>query len=437
MNKQPGKIKNYVDYDLWRKNEAEMGRFHRFGVRLLRTIVLVIRSFGSKALNVRADHLTYSLLFAIVPILAMVMAVAKGFGFSELIESQLMKTPVGQSEFMPTVMEVVHRYLDTSAEGAFIGIGIIVLISAVYTFFRSVETSFNEIWNVKQNRSILRQAVTYIAILFLIPVMIIVMTGLNIYLHTAAENLQVFSFLNQYRNGFLNFLQFVVITFVYTWMYIAIPNTKVRFFPALIPAVISASLLMAIGALSVFVVAFLSRTSLVYGAFAFIPILLIIVKWISLITLIGAELSYAIQNNEMFAFEHDLETMSRRYKDFLTLALLSDIIKRFENDEQPLTSHELALANSIPVRQATLLLSRLVETGIIREVYIEGKEERTYQPAMDSHIITIGMVFDRIDSQGSEDFLETSTKHQKAMWTHFLELRQEERNSNDILVNQL
>ena len=78
-----------------------------------------------------------------------------------------------------------------------------------------------------------------------------------------------------------------------------------------------------------------------------------------------------------------------------------------------------------------------METGIIREVYIEGKEERTYQPAMDSHIITIGMVFDRIDSQGSEDFLETSTKHQKAMWTHFLELRQEERNSNDILVNQL
>ena len=220
-------------------------------------------------------------------------------------------------------------------------------------------------------------------------------------------------------------------------MYIAIPNTKVRFLPAIIPGIITAALIMAIGALSVFVVAYLSRTSIVYGAFAFIPILLIIVKWISLITLIGAELSYAIQNNEMFAFEHDLETMSRRYKDFLTLALLSDIIKRFENDEQPLTAYELALTNGIPVRQASLLLERLVDIGIVREVYVEGKEEKTFQPAMDTHTITIGKVFDRIDAQGTEDFLDASTKHQQAMWQHFLELRQKERHINDILVNQL
>lgn len=431
------RIREYIDYDLWRKNSAEMGKIHRFGIKLLRTIVLVIRSFGSKALSVRADHLTYSLLFAIVPILAMVLAVAKGFGFSELIEQQLLKTPVGQSEFMPTVMDMVHRYLETSANGAFIGVGIIVLISAVYTFFRSVETSFNEIWNVQQSRSLMRQAVTYIAILFLIPVMIIVTTGLNIYLHSAADNLQVFNFLDQYRNGFLNFFQFMVVTFVFTWMYIAIPNTKVRFLPALIPGCITAGLLMAIEALSVFIMDFLSRTSLVYGAFAFIPLLLIIVKWISLIILIGAELAYAIQNNEMFAYEHDLETMSRRYKDFLTLALLYDIIKRFENDEKPLTARELALQNGIPVRQATLLLSRLVEVGFVREVYVEGKEDKTFQPAMDTHVITIGKVFERIDAQGTEDFLEASTKHQQAMWQHFLELRKKERNINDILVNQL
>lgn len=431
------RIREYIDYDLWRKNSAEMGKIHRFGIKLLRTIVLVIRSFGSKALSVRADHLTYSLLFAIVPILAMVLAVAKGFGFSELIEQQLLKTPVGQSEFMPTVMDMVHRYLETSANGAFIGVGIIVLISAVYTFFRSVETSFNEIWNVQQSRSLMRQAVTYIAILFLIPVMIIVTTGLNIYLHSAADNLQVFNFLDQYRNGFLNFFQFMVVTFVFTWMYIAIPNTKVRFLPALIPGCITAGLLMAIEALSVFIMDFLSRTSLVYGAFAFIPLLLIIVKWISLIILIGAELAYAIQNNEMFAYEHDLETMSRRYKDFLTLALLYDIIKRFENDEKPLTARELALQNGIPVRQATLLLSRLVEVGFVREVYVEGKEDKTFQPAMDTHQITIGKVFERIDAQGTEDFLEASTKHQQAMWQHFLELRKKERNINDILVNQL
>ena len=345
-------IREYVDYELWRKNEAEMGAFRRFWVHVLKTIVLVVRSFGNNSLSIRADHFTYSLLFAIVPLFAMVIAIAKGFGFSELIEQKLSESALGQSEFVPLIMEMVYRYLDTGAGGVFIGIGIIILIAAVYTFFRSVEMSFNEIWNVKQSRSIMRQSMTYIAILFLIPVLIIVTIGLNIYLHTAAENWEFFRFLNQYQDSGLNFVQFIVSTVIFTWMYIAIPNTKVRFKAGLIPGLITAMLLMAIEALSVYVVAYLSRTSIVYGAFAFVPILLIIVKWISLIILIGAEMAYAIQNNELFAYEHDLEKMSRRYKDFLTLSLLSEIINRFENDETPLTAHELATTNAIPVRQA-------------------------------------------------------------------------------------
>ena len=431
------KIKEYVEYELWRKNEANMPWWKRAAIRIQKIIVLVARSFGSKAISIRADHLTYALLFAIVPILAMVLAIAKGFGFSELIEDRLSKSPVGESELVPTVLEMVHRYLDTSAEGVFIGIGIIILIVAVYSFFRSVETSFNEIWNVKQNRSLARQAANYLSILFLIPVLIIVTIGLNIYLHSAAENWQMFEFLNRFRDGGLNFIQFVMATIIFMWMYIAIPNTKVRFVSGLIPGLITAALLMAIEALSVYVVAYLSRTSIVYGAFAFIPMLLIVVKWISLIVLIGAELSYAIQNNELFAFEHDLEKMSRRYKDFLTLALLAGIVKRFENAEPPLTAHELANENAIPVRQASLLLERLVEVELLREVYIEGKEERTYQPAMDTHLMTTGMVFDRIDAQGTEDFLETSTKHQQQMWQHFLTLCSEGRHANEILVNKL
>lgn len=414
-----------------------MGSLRRVGVHALKTIVLVVRSFGSKALSIRADHLTYSLLFAIVPILAMVLAIAKGFGFSELIEEKLSTTAIGQSEFLPTMMEVVHRYLETSTDGVFLGVGIIILISAVYTFFRSVESSFNEIWNVKQSRSLHRQAVTYIAILFMIPVLVIVTIGLNIYLHTAAETWEFFRFLTRFRNAGLNFLQFVVATTVFTWMYIAIPNTKVRFVSGLIPGLITAFFLMLIEAFSVYVVAYLSRTSIVYGAFAFIPMLLIVVKWISLIVLIGAETSYAIQNNELFAYEHDLEHMSRRYKDFLTLSLLAAIIKRFENGEAPLTARELALENGIPVRQASLLLSRMTETGIVREVYMEGKEDRTYQPAMDTHRITMGLVFDRIDAQGTEDFLETSTKHRQKLWRHFLQLRHDERHAHEIFVNEL
>ena len=119
----------------------------------------------------------------------------------------------------------------------------------------------------------------------------------------------------------------------------------------------------------------LSRTSIVYGAFATIPILMILLEYTSLLILIGAQMSYAIQNNEEFEYEQDLNFMSRRYKDFIMLYLLSVIIKRFEADEAPLTAHELAIRDNLPIRMVNQLLSRMVETGdpLMKEVQNEHK----------------------------------------------------------------
>ena len=104
-----------------------------------------------------------------------------------------------------------------------------------------------------------------------------------------------------------------------------------------------------------YVIMFLGRTSIVYGAFAAIPIIMMWLQWTCLLILIGAELSFAIQNNEQFEYEKDLETMSRRYKDFLTLYLLHCIILRFENDQKPYTAVELAHENNVPIRLVTNL----------------------------------------------------------------------------------
>ena len=162
--------------------------------------------------------------------------------------------------------------------------------------------------------------------------------------------------------------------------------------------------------LSVYLIAMLSRTSIVYGAFATIPILMTWLQYTSLLILIGAEMAYAIQNNEEFEYEHDLNSMSRRYKDFVMLYLLSVIIRRFEADEAPLTAHELAVRDNLPIRLVNSLLTRMVDTGVLREVYTEGEEDKTYQPALDSHKISVGMVIKRIEAQGSEEFLQAHSK---------------------------
>lgn len=433
-------IIQFVRYDMWRMTATDFdSRAKRLGYSIIRTIVLVARGFTSKNLNDTAKSLTYSLIFAIVPILAMIVAVAKGFGIVDVIQSQLNKSFLGETNMVPTIMEMVERYLDTAQGGVFIGVGLLILLWAVYSFFQSVETVFNRIWNVKKSRSILRQVTTYIAIVVMIPVLIVCSAGINIFVHSTVEStIHIESLHHIFQTSGAQFLQFVMCWLLFTIMYIAIPNTKVKFMSALIPGVIMGTLFQLLQMLSVFLIAMLSRTSIVYGAFATIPILMTWLQYTSLLILIGAEMSYAIQNNEEFEYEQDLNRMSRRYKDFIMLYLLAVIIKRFEDDEAPLSAHELAIRDHLPIRVVNQLLGRMVETGILREVYTEeNNEERRYQPALDTHKISVGMVTGRIDAQGSEQFLQTPSKQMQTFWKRYIKLKDSTYEQDQMLVRSL
>lgn len=433
-------IIRFLRYDMWRVTATEFdGFFQRLGYIIIRTIVLVARGFTSKNLNDKAKALTYSLIFAIVPILAMIVAIAQGFGVADVIENQLNKSFLGETNLVPTIMEMVQRYLDTAQGGIFIGIGILILLWAIYSFFQSVETAFNKIWNVHKSRSILRQVTTYVTIVVLIPVIVVCSAGITIFLNTTIEStLHVEALHHFFHTSGVKFLQFAMCWLLFTVMYVGIPNTKVRFLSALIPGVIMGTLFQLLQMLSVYLIAFLSRTSIVYGAFATIPILMTWLQYTSLLILIGAEMSYAIQNNEEFEYEQDLNRMSRRYKDFVMLYLLSVIIKRFEADEAPLTAHELAIRDHLPIRLVNQLVGRMVETGILREVYTdEEDEEKRYQPALDTHKISVGMVIGRIETQGNELFLQKPTEEMQAFWDKYIELKEKHTTLDQIYINEL
>jgi len=432
-------IVNFVRYDMWRVTKTEYnGFFQRIGYGIIRTIVLVARGFASKNLNDKAKALTYSLIFAIVPILAMVIAVAKGFNVVDVIEKQLDASFLGETNMVPAVMEMVNRYLETTQGGLFLGIGILILLWAVYSFFQSVESMFNQVWNVQKSRSILRQVTTYLAILVMIPILIVCSAGLNILVHMTISDRLNMSQLEQFvEMSDAQFLPFVMSWILFTWMYAAIPNTKVEFKSAIIPGVIMGTLFQLLQMLSVYIIAMLSRTSIVYGAFATIPILMTWLQYTSLLILIGADMSYAIQNNEEFEYEQDVKQMSRRYKDFIMLYLLSVIIHRFEADEPPLTAKKLAMRDHLPIRVVNNLLSRLVELHIVREVYVEGEEDRTFQPALDTHKISVGMVLDRTDAQGKELFLQSPSEEMQRFWNKYVQAKKEHTTLDQILINEL
>ena len=430
-------FREFVQYDLWRYPHVKtQDPKKRLWYRVLQTVILVARGFKNQALVVRANSLSFALLFAFIPMLAMIYAIARGFGFEEMVSEQLAGSFLAEANVAPVLLEWVERYLETARGGLFVGIGLVVLIWAVYAFFNMLENSFNSIWNVKKTRSFARRMTNYVMTLLLVPILVVVTSGISIFLNSTEILASVLSAIEPLRKFMLRFIPFVATSAVFTWIFMAIPSTQVKFSSAIIPGVLMGFLYQVVQALSMFLVVLFTRMSIVYGAFSAIPLVLIWLHITCWLLLIGAELAFAIQNNELFAYERDLETISRRYRDYVMLYLLSVIIRRFEQGEQPETAHEMATANQLPIRLVQQLLSRLEETNIVRRVLSEQEEDPAFVPAMDIHQITVEKVLGRVAAHGTEAFLQHTPPEMQAFWQRYLQMC-EANTSDNILVGDL
>ena len=430
-------FREFVQYDLWRHPHVKtQDPKKRLWYRVLQTVILVARGFKNQALVVRANSLSFALLFAFIPMLALIYAIARGFGFEEMVSQQLAGSFLAEANVAPVLLEWVERYLETARGGLFVGIGLVVLIWAVYAFFNMLENSFNSIWNVKKTRSFARRMTNYVMTLLLVPILVVVTSGISIFLNSTEILASVLSAIEPLRKFMLRFIPFVATSSVFTWIFMAIPSTQVKFSSAIIPGVLMGFLYQVVQALSMFLVVLFTRMSIVYGAFSAIPLVLIWLHITCWLLLIGAELAFAIQNNELFAYERDLETISRRYKDYVMLYLLSVIIRRFEQGEQPETAHEMATANQLPIRLVQQLLSRLEETNIVRRVLSEQEEDPAFVPAMDTHQITVEKVLGRVAAHGTEAFLQHTPPEMQAFWQRYLQMC-EANTSDNIRVSDL
>ena len=430
-------FKEFIQYDLWRQSHITIhAPKKRLLYRILQTIILVGRGFKNQVLVVRANSLSFALLFAFIPMMALIYAIARGFGFEEVVKNTISTSFLAEANLSHVLFEWIERYLETARDGFFLGVGLVVLIWAVYAFFNMLENSFNSIWNVKQSRSFGRRMTNYVMTLLLVPVLVVMTSGISIFLNSTEVLSPVLEAIEPIRKFMLRFIPFVAATGVFTWIFIAIPNTKVKFTSAIIPGIVMGLLYQVVQALSMYLVVLFTRMSIVYGAFSIIPLVLIWLNITCWLLLIGAELAFAIQNNDLFAYEKDLEKMSRRYKDYVMLYLLSVIIRRFEAGEAPQTAQDMATINQLPIRLVQQLLSRMEETNIVRRVYIENEEDHAFVPALDTKNITVEMVIGRISAQGTEEFLQHTPAEMQAFWQRYQQMI-DANHSDDILVSEL
>ena len=430
----------FVTYDIWRITENEVSGLKEIYINIIKTVILAVRGFQSENLQTKASALTYSTLLSIVPLLAVLLGIAKGFGFQGTVRQELFDYFPGHEMELNKAFEFVESYLAQAQGGVIIGVGLILLFYTVINLISSVEDTFNDIWQIQKSRPWYRKISDYLALFLVLPVLMTASSGLSIFMSTLQN-----SFLGQYLfftplvELFLHIAPYLITTLAFTGLYVSLPNTKVRFVNGLVAGFIAGCAFQLFQFIYISGQIWVSKYNAIYGSFAALPLLLLWLQLSWLICLFGAELSYASQNVKKFSFERDSKSISRRYQDFLTLLLASLIVKRFVKGEKPYTADELSDAYRIPIRITTQILYLLTELNIIIEVNY-GNDDRVayYQPAIDVNKITVSYLLTRMDEYGSENFKIDTSKLFSKEWKALLKTREDMIKANDnILLKDL
>ncbi|OAV69323.1 YihY family protein [Bacteroidales bacterium Barb6XT] len=396
----------FITYDIWRITENEVSGVKHAGLNLIKTVILAVRSFSDEHLQTKASALTYSTLLAIVPLLAVLLGIARGFGFQETVRQALIGYFPGQTNELFKAFDFVESYLIQAQGGVIIGIGLVLLFYTVISLISGIEDVLNGIWQIQKSRSLRRQVTDYLVLVLLLPVLMTVSGGISVFMSTLQN-----SFLSQYVfftpvvNVALKTSPYIITSLAFAALYIFLPNTKVHVLNGLLAGIIAGCAFQFLQILYISGQIWVGKYNAIYGSFAALPLLLLWLQLSWIICLFGASLAYASQNVGKFSFERDSKHISRRYKDFLTVMIVSLIVKRFAKGEKPYTADELSNSYRIPQRITSQLLFMLIEMRVLAEV-VYGEDDRVvhYQPAVDINLISIGFLLSRIDEHGSENF---------------------------------
>ena len=406
MNKLDIKqIKTFLLDDIWRVTDDEVSKKRGMFYNAIKIVTLSIKEFTERRVVNKASALTYNTLLAIIPILAILFAIARGFGFANLLEDQFRSGLSSQAQAAETILTFIDSYLSHAKSGIFIGVGLILLFYTVLLLTYNMERTFNSIWQVKKPRTLYRKITDYFSMLLLLPLLILLSSGISIFISTFVKNIQEFALLAPIVKFLVRLTPFVLTWGMFTALYIFMPNTKVKFKYAIFPGILAGSAFQAFQYLYIGTQIWVSRYNAIYGSFAAIPMFLLWTQISWSICLYGAQLCYVAQNLRNFSFSKETENISRRYHDFLCILIMSLICKRFQTDLSPYTAESLSDEHKIPIRLTTTILYELQDLNMIFETPVDGDdEEMAYLPSVDINRMSVAMLLSRLDKEGSEAF---------------------------------
>lgn len=404
-------------------------------VNTLRTLNLSVTSFFNRDIQTQACAMTYRTLLAIVPALALLVAIGRGFGMQDVIRDELFRLFPAQHMAIKYAMNFVDGYMSAASEGVFVGIGIVFLLYTLISLLGTVEDTFNYIWGQKAGRSFWRKISDYTAMLLILPVLMLCASGLSLVFNSTIDKIFHFTFLTPLVSALIEGAQWLVTILFFTAAYILIPNTHVKFKNALVSGAIAGTAFLVLQWLFVTGTLYVTRYNAIYGSFAFLPLLLLWMQLAWVICLAGAVICYSSQNVFAFSLDRESSSVSRRYYDKVTVAIVAVIVHRFKNREKPATARDFMNTYEFPARLVTDITDRLCMAGICNRVLIpEEKDVYGFQLAVDPDNLTVGSLLLELSHYGSKGFVADFESNFKCIDNIFNEIDKAISTSADTLV---
>jgi membrane protein len=409
-------LKDFLTKEIWSIKLTDFSPKKAMQIKVLRVVMLALRGIREDKIQQRAAALTLFTLLSIVPILALGFGIAKGFGLAKYLESVLRDKLSEYKDIVENLINFANTMLERTQGGLVAGVGLAVLIYTVMKVLINVESSFNDIWQVKKGRTYIRKFSDYVSMMLIAPVFLIVASGVNVFLTDrlqAMKSLEVVSFISPVLISTLKIIPFLLIIILFTLIYIVMPNTKVTLRAGAIGGIIAGAVFQIFQWFYIYIQIKVSNYNAIYGSFAAIPLFIIWLQWSWLILLFGAKISYATQNYEMYEFEIQTVHMSDYSRRILSLLVTHKIVQNFDKGLYPLTTIDLMQQLSIPIRMLKVILNDLVKCKLINEVITDKPKVVAFQPATNIEKITVKLVMEKIDKQGEHYSLDDHSEASK------------------------
>lgn len=401
MGKKISQLIEFFKTDIWKMSADDMSPLKWLLLEVAKKLLLAVRFFTAKGVFSKASALTYSTLLAIVPILAVVFAIARGFGYSKYIEVWFRSSLESQPQAAEVIIGFVNSYLVHTKSGIFLGIGLLFMLYTVLMLVSNVEQTFNEIWQVKKPRSFFRTFTDYLAMFFCFPIIIVLTSGISIFMATIADSLPDFLLLGPAVRFLIDCIPYVLMSAMFIGLYIFMPNTHVKVTSAIVPGILAGIAMQGVQIFYIHSQMFLSSYNAIYGSFAALPLFMLWVQISWTICLFGAELCYTNQNLDYYDYDAKTGEISHRYMILLCALLMSRLCKRFAEGGKPYSATELREETGVPIRIVNDLLYKLIESRLAIEITNDEKGETAhYMPAEDIKNLTLGVMVDRLESYG-------------------------------------